>query len=153
MSKKHKLVFFVLLVVSTALLVLLFLQGNDGAVMTPKGMIAVKERDLIVISTLLMLIVVIPAMLITCVFAWKYRAGNAKAKYTPNWNHSYLAETIWWGIPCLIIIVLSVMVWKSSHELDPFTPIKAAKKPLKIQVVALDWKWLFIYPEQKIAAV
>ena len=131
----------------------MFVSGSQGVVMNPKGMIAHKERDLLVTATLLMLIIVIPVLIITCVFAWRYRASNTKAKYLPNWHHSYLAESIWWGLPFIIIIILSVMVWKSSFELDPFRPLKMKTKAITIQVVALNWKWLFIYPEQKIAAI
>ncbi len=131
----------------------MFYYGKDIAVLEPAGMIALKEKDLIEVATYLMLIVVIPVFIITVVFAWKYRAGNNKAKYDPEWNHSHVAEAIWWGFPCFIILILSILTWKSSHELDPFKPLKSDVKPVKIQVVALQWKWLFIYPEYDIATV
>ena len=116
-------------------------------------MIGKKERDLIVTASELMLIVVIPVLILTWFFAWRYRAGNEKAKHAPDWEHNSIAEYCWWGVPCIIIAILGVMCWKSSHELSPFKPIVNGKKPLTIQVVALDWKWLFIYPEQRIATV
>jgi cytochrome o ubiquinol oxidase subunit 2 len=100
-----------------------------------------------------MLIVTLPVFLLTPYIYWKYRESNKKAKYAPNWDQSHLVEAIWWGVPILVIIVLSVMTWKSCHELDPFKPIMTDKKPLRIQAVALQWKWLFIYPEQNIATV
>jgi cytochrome o ubiquinol oxidase subunit II len=135
------------------LLALLFLQSSDIAVLNPKGMIALKERKLIITVTLLMLIVVIPVYILTFIFAWKYREGNAKAKYDPDWDHNHVAESIWWAIPCGIVLVLAIIAWKSSHELDPFKPLVSSTQPIKIQVVALQWKWLFIYPEQNIATV
>lgn len=132
---------------------LVLMLGIEFPVLNPKGIIGLKERNLIVISLGLMCLVVIPVILMTFFFSWKYREGNEKAKYSPNWNHSHLAEVIWWGVPCVIILILSVITWKSAHELDPFKPIAHDKKPLTIQVVALRWKWLFIYPEQNIATV
>ena len=131
----------------------LLLKGGDFVVLNPKGLIGMKERDLMVASVLLMCIVVIPAIVMTILFSWKYRESNKKATYSPDWAHSRVLETIWWGVPCLIIIVLSVITWRSSHELDPFKPIDSPVKPMTIQVVALRWKWLFIYPEQNIATV
>ncbi len=132
---------------------ILFLFYGDIAVLNPKGMIAHQESDLIITSTLLMLIVVIPVFVMSFIFAWKYRASNKKAKYDPDWDKSVVAESIWWGVPCIIILVLSILAWKSTHTLDPYKPIDVTTKPLKIQVVALQWKWLFIYPEQNIATV
>ncbi len=110
-----------------------------------------KERDLLWIAVLLMSIVVIPVFILLFAIGWKYRA-EAKAKHTPDWDHSLLAECVWWGIPTAILVVLGAYTWKGCHELDPFRPLDA-KNEIKIQVVALQWKWLFIYPEQKIASV
>jgi cytochrome o ubiquinol oxidase subunit 2 len=89
----------------------------------------------------------------TFFFAYKYRATNEKAKYTPDWAHSTILEIVWWGIPCAIIIVLGTITWTSSHRLDPYKPLESKVKPITIQVIALDWKWLFIYPEENIATV
>jgi cytochrome o ubiquinol oxidase subunit 2 len=116
-------------------------------------MIGKKESVLIITSSLLMLIVVIPVFILTWAFAWIYREGNAKAKHHPDWEHNYIAEYCWWGVPIFIIAILAVITWKSSHELNPFKPIVTEKKTLTIQAVALQWKWLFIYPEQGIAAI
>ncbi len=153
MKKKIHFAFFTLLFSGMALASILYLLYGDIAVLNPKGIIALEESNLIIISTLLMLIVVIPVFILSFIVAWKYRAGNKKAKYDPDWDHSTLAESIWWGVPFAIVIVLSIITWKSSHTLDPFKPIKASTKPITIQVVALQWKWLFIYPEQNIATV
>jgi cytochrome o ubiquinol oxidase subunit 2 len=132
---------------------IVFFRTHNVAVLNPKGMIALQQRDLIFTASWLMLIVVLPVFILTIVFCWKYREKNKGAKYTPDWAHSYTAEVFWWGIPCVIVAILAVMTWKSSHALNPYKPIVTEKKPLVIQVVALDWKWLFLYPEQGIATV
>lgn len=114
-----------------------------------------------VTATLLMLLIIVPVMLLTVFFAWKYREG-AGARYEPEWHHSTQLELGIWGAPLLIIIALGSLTWVTTHTLDPFRPlsrvaegkpIAAGVKPLEVEVVALDWKWLFIYPEQKIASV
>ncbi len=157
--KKKKYVFYVLLSLGIVLLFILLMQvvevvfGGPIAMLFPKGMIALRERNLLFIVQALMLIVVIPVFILTFVFAWKYRAGNPKANYSPNWDHSKVAECIWWGIPCLIIIAIAVLTWMRTQQLDPFKPIDPNQKHVRIQVVALQWKWLFIYPEEKIASV
>lgn len=152
MKKIGKIVFFVLLFLALILATVWFFQHNNIVVLNPKGLIAHKQRNLLIISTLLMLIVVIPVFIMTLVFPWKYQAKR-KASYKPDWDYNLLAESIWWGFPFVIVVVLSIFTWKSSHELDPFKPISANADPIVIQVVALQWKWLFIYPEQKIASV
>ena len=123
------------------------------AVLDPKGFIAFEERDLLYITALLMLTVVVPVLVLAVVICWKYRAGNKKAKYEPEWDKSWALELVWWGFPCIIVALLSVLTVKSCLDLDPFKPLESDVKPLKIQVVALQWKWLFIYPEQKIATI
>ena len=153
MKINYKIVIFVLLCVAAVVSIIMYLFSGQVAVLDPKGWVALKQRDLLVTSTLLMLIVVIPVYILTFFIMWKYRASNKDAKYSPNWDQSLLAETIWWGIPCLIVLVLSIMTWKSSHALDPFKPLVSNTKPVRIQVVALQWKWLFIYPEENIATV
>ncbi|AXI02351.1 ubiquinol oxidase subunit II [Aquirhabdus parva] len=129
------------------------LSGCDMALLNPKGQVGIDEKNLILTATGLMLIVVIPVIFMTIYFAWKYRASNTKAKYTPDWSHSNKIEVVVWTIPCIIIIALAIVTWKSSHALNPQKPIESSAKPLVIEVVALDWKWLFIYPEQGIATV
>jgi cytochrome o ubiquinol oxidase subunit 2 len=153
MGKRYRAILAVVLAVGIVLLAVAFLHGKDLVVLNPKGVIASKERHLMVVSTLLMLIVVIPVYFLTFAIAWRYREGNQKAKYTPDWDHNTVLEFIWWGIPSAIIAALAVLTWNSSHALDPFKPLSSGTKPLTVQVVALDWKWLFIYPEQHIATV
>jgi cytochrome o ubiquinol oxidase subunit 2 len=121
--------------------------------MNPKGAIGVEQRTLIITAIALMLIVVIPVIFMAFAFAWKYRASNKDAKYSPNWSHSNKIEAVVWTIPIIIIAILGTITWKTTHELDPFKPIVTDKKPMTIEVVSLDWKWLFIYPEQGIATV
>ena len=119
----------------------------------PVGQIGVDEKNLIITATLLMLLVVVPVILMTLVFAWKYRASNKNATYAPKWSHSTKIEVVIWTVPILIIIALGVITYKSTHALDPYRPIESDVKPITIEVVAMDWKWLFIYPEQGIATV
>lgn len=123
------------------------------AVLNPQGIIAYKERTLMIEVSVLMLIIVIPVFILTFYFAWKYRASNTKAKYTPEHDHNIFLELLWWVIPTLIILVLTIIIWHSSHDLDPYKPINSSVAPITIQVVALDWKWLFIYPDQHIATI
>lgn len=153
MNKKDQFGLVILLLIGVILLLALLLYGNNIAVLNPKGLIASKERDLMVTATLLSLIVVIPVFALTFGIAWRYRATNKKATYHPDWDHSKILESIWWGIPCALILVLAVITWTSSHALDPSRPLDSSAKPMTIQVVALQWKWLFIYPEQHIASV
>lgn len=135
------------------LLVLLIARGGNFAILNPQGPIALQERNLMLIATLLSIIVIVPVFAMLFFFSIKYREGNHKATYTPNWGNNTKLEIIWWTIPCVIIAILAVITWKSSHTLDPYRPLSSAKKPLTIQVVALDWKWLFIYPTEHIATV
>lgn len=156
MQKKVKIVLWAVLVALMTAGIVYILQGfslNDVVVLASKGEIGVKQRSLFWTATWLMCIVVIPVFVMSVVFAWKYRANQQKATYRPEWAHSYLLECIWWGVPCLIIVILAVITFRSSHELDPFKPLVAKEEPITIQVVALEWKWLFIYPKEGIATI
>lgn len=152
-----KKVFWAVLFLSLAVIIgvfgALYIFRADVAVLSPKGIIAERQMHLMVNVFLIMLIVVVPVFAITGYVIWKFREGNEKQPYFPDWNHSHIAEAVWWGLPMVIIVVLSVMAWTSSQELDPFKPLESDQKPLTIEVVALQWKWLFIYPEQNIAVV
>lgn len=130
-----------------------FLSGCDMVLMDPKGPVGVQEKNLILFATALMLIVVVPVIIMAVVFAWKYRASNTKAAYAPDWSHSNKIEVVVWTIPVIIILILGTVTWITTHALDPRKPLNGAGKPLEVQVVSLDWKWLFIYPEQGIASV
>lgn len=142
---------------------LVALAGCNTVVMNPAGDIARQQADLITTSTVLMLLIIVPVILLTLLFAWRYRAQqNGGARYEPDWDHSTKLELVIWGAPLVIIIALGMVTWISTHQLDPYRPISrldegrplpADVKPLEIQAVAMDWKWLFIYPEQNIAVV
>jgi len=146
---------------SLCLLPLFWLAGCNTIVMDPPGDIASQQARLIVIATALMLLIIVPVIALTVLFAWKYRKG-ANARYEPDWDHSTMLELVIWGAPLLIIIVLGLITWITTHTLDPYRPLsridenrplEANHKVLEVQVVALDWKWLFIYPELGIASV
>lgn len=121
-------------------------------VLRPSGLIADQESDLIVLSMGIMLAIAIPVVLATYFVAWKYRASS-KSNYAPDWMGNNWVKLLYWGFLGTLVVVFSVIVWEASHRLDPYKPIDSTTKPLKIQVVALQWKWLFIYPEQNIASV
>lgn len=123
------------------------------SVLFPKGVIALEQRNLLLLIQALMLLIIIPVYILTFVFSWKYRYDKPNAKYDPDLVDNKLAEVIWWGLPLVMTLVVSVITWVKTHELDPYKPIVSDKKEMKIQVVALQWKWLFIYPEEKIATV
>lgn len=126
---------------------------SNFALLNPIGTIATDQKHLLIIATLLMLIIVIPVVFLTLFVAWRYRASNTKATYAPDWSHSTALEIVWWSIPCIIIAILGAITWFSSHDLDPYKPLASKQKPLVIQAIALDWKWLFIYPEKHIASI
>ena len=141
---------------------LALLSGCNAVLLSPSGDVAVQQRDLIIWSTVLMLIIIVPVIALTLLFAWRYRASNRDAAYDPEWDHSTMLELVIWACPLLIIIALGALTWVSTHKLDPYRPldrvaegrpVAADVKPLVVQVVALDWKWLFLYPEQGIATV
>jgi cytochrome o ubiquinol oxidase subunit 2 len=155
-----KPVLFILLFSGFVLFVFLIMQpleirygGNLISILFPQGQIALKQRNLLFIIQALMLLVVIPVYILTFLFSWLYRADNPKRKYQPDFVDDPLAETIWWGLPCLLIVIIGAFTWLGTYHLDPFRKIDPSRKPLKIQVVALQWKWLFIYPEEKIASL
>ncbi|MBI0434479.1 ubiquinol oxidase subunit II [Roseomonas sp. KE0001] len=154
---RHKISRLLVLVPLAALL-----AGCNLVVMNPSGDIAVQQRDLIVASTVLMLLIIVPVILLTLFFAWRYRESNTKATYAPNWSHSTTLEVVIWAAPLVIIVALGALTWVGTHLLDPYRPLDRldAERPipqgtrtLEVEVVSLDWKWLFIYPQQGIATV
>ena len=130
-----------------------YLRQYPIDVLQPAGEIGSKQRDLIIVCSLLSVTVVIPVFWLLFHFAWKYRAGNKKAKYDPEQHGSNALEAVWWLVPTALMIVISVITWRSSFALDPYKPLESNKKTLHVQVVSMDWKWLFIYPDQKVASV
>jgi cytochrome o ubiquinol oxidase subunit II len=138
------------------------LGGCDFVVLAPAGDVAIQQRDLVIISTILMLLIVLPVMALTVFFAWRYRHSNTAAHYEPEWDHSTQLELVIWSEPLLIIVCLGALTWMGTHLLDPYRtlgridadkPIESKDAPLNVEVVALDWKWLFIYPDYGVASV
>jgi len=155
---RHDKILKILLGVGPALM----LGGCDAVLLNPSGDVALQQRNLIYMATGLMLIVILPVIVATILFAWRYRAANRKARYDADWDHSTRLELVIWSVPLLIIIALGSITWVSTHLLDPYRPLSrisadkplaAHVEPLTVEVVALDWKWLFIYPEYGFATV
>jgi cytochrome o ubiquinol oxidase subunit 2 len=129
------------------------LTACQPAVLDPQGLIGIAEKTILIDSVAIMLAIVIPTIAATFAFAWWFRASNTRARYLPNFAYSGRIEMIIWSIPLLTIILLGGVAWIGSHDLDPAKPLASTTPPLEVQVVSLDWKWLFIYPEQRVASV
>ncbi|MFL6600248.1 MAG: ubiquinol oxidase subunit II [Steroidobacteraceae bacterium] len=127
------------------------LCGCAETVLSPIGPIGAAERTILVDSLAIMLAIVVPTIVATLVFAWWFRSSNRRARYLPTWVYSGELELLVWSVPALVVLFLGGIAWIGSHELDPATPLKA--RPLQIEVVSLDWKWLFIYPGQQVASI
>lgn len=134
-----------------------YLCGTNIQIMNPAGIVASRERQLIFFTLALSAVVVIPVFSLAIWIAWRYRDTNQhkahKKRYQPNWSGSPLIEATWWAIPIILIGIVAVVAWRSSFSLDPYKPLSNQQKSITIQVVALDWKWLFIYPKQHLATV
>lgn len=129
-------------------------QTVNFQVLNPQGQVADKQRSLLIFATALSLLVVVPVFGLLAFISIRYREGNRKVQlYRPTWDHSNVAETIWWGLPAILIAILSVAIWTSSHDLDPYKPLASTTPPVRVQVVALQWRWLFIYPDENIATI
>ncbi|MCD2511958.1 ubiquinol oxidase subunit II [Comamonas endophytica] len=147
----------------TATALLAALGGcSKAVVLNPAGDVAAQQGDLVMVATYLMLLIIVPVILATFFFAWKYRQSNTEAEYDPEFHHSTKLELLIWTAPLAIVIVLGAITWISTHKLDPYrpldridhqTPLAENVTPLTVEVVAMDWKWLFFYPEQGIATV
>lgn len=122
-------------------------------ILDPAGPISAATRDLLFDAVGLMLIVVVPVFILTALVIWRYRAGNPGAAYTPDWGGSHIIEIAIWFVPLVIVVALGLLVWDRTHQLDPYKPVAATDPPLVVQAVALDWQWLFIYPEEDVAVV
>lgn len=151
---RRNLLIFVFIVGATLFAALArYLYTTPMPVLQPAGPIADGQKELLIVASALMLIIVVPVFVLAFGFALRYREGNTKAKYHPNWDHSRIIETIWWLIPSALIAVLAVMTWHGTFKYDPYKPLASSQETLTVQVVALDWRWLFIYPEQQVASV
>ncbi|MCA9347829.1 ubiquinol oxidase subunit II [Candidatus Saccharibacteria bacterium] len=126
---------------------------QDLAILNTGGEIARRQHEILSFAFWLSMVVIIPVFGLTIFISIRYRSKNKKAKYTPNWHHSKSLETIWWGVPIVLILILSAVTWRTSHTLDPYKPLDNDLPPLEVQVVALQWRWLFLYPEQNVAQI
>jgi cytochrome o ubiquinol oxidase subunit 2 len=132
----------------------IYLSGVNIPVLEPKGPIADQEFRLALLVVGLMLIVVVPVFILLAYIVHHYRTdAKHRGKYSPDWDHSRIIETIWWLIPSILIAILAVITWNATYKLDPYRPIASKNPAITIEVISLDWKWLFIYPKQGIASV
>ncbi|NNM60767.1 MAG: ubiquinol oxidase subunit II [Steroidobacteraceae bacterium] len=140
----------------------LMLSGCNLVLLHPAGVVAVRQRNLMIASVALMLLIIVPVLIAVAVIAWRYRASAHNPDYAPEWEHSTKLELVVWAAPLLIIIALGAMTWIGTHQLDPYRPVEridathrvpAGLAPLRVEVVSLNWKWLFFYPDYGIATV
>ncbi len=156
---KHPLFYFLLtaLIIIICVLIMQPLSilhfGEKIVMLFPQGLVALVERNLLFVIQGLMLIVIIPVYILTFIFSWKYNAKNPKGTYDPDLVDNVAAEYVWWGVPLVMTLIVAGLSWHYTVQLDPFKPIDNGKKAVNIQVIALQWKWLFIYPDEKIATV
>lgn len=161
MARKGKKFVQSLLIISGCVLFLFLLMQpwtilkfqDRIAILFPKGIVGWEELHLLLFIQALMLLVIIPVFILTFIFSWKYRANNPKGRYDPDLIDHKIAEVIWWTIPFILTVIIGIVTWIKTEQLDPFKPIDSNKKPVTIQVLALQWKWLFLYPEEKIASI
>jgi cytochrome o ubiquinol oxidase subunit II len=131
----------------------LALAACSGGVLDPVGPVGKNDATILINATVIMLAIVIPTIALAFWMAWHYRASNKKSEYLPYWSYSGRIEAVVWSIPTLTIMFIGGVIWIGSYKLDPFRPLPSKEPPLEVQVVSLDWKWLFIYPQQHIATV
>jgi cytochrome o ubiquinol oxidase subunit II len=129
------------------------LSGCNRGILDPVGPVGAAEKQILINSTAIMLAIIIPTMIATVAVAFWFRRGNKRATYRPDWEYSGAVELVVWAIPELTIMLLGGIAWISSHDLDPAKPLAAKGPPLHVDVVSMDWKWLFIYPDQHLATV
>src|SRR5436305_3511222 len=138
---------------SAALCALLAVSGCSGGVLDAQGPIGAADAKILLKAVGIMLVIVVPTIIAVLAFGWWFRASNTRARYRPEFVYSGGIEVVVWGIPTLVIMFLGGVIWIGSHDLDPPKPLDPNSRAIEVQVVALDWKWLFIYPAQGVAAV
>lgn len=153
MSKKSRFIVTILIIVNVLTAGYILLHGKNIALLHPAGTIALKERGALFFVAALGLSLIIPILIAAFVIAFHYREGNPKAVYQPMWNRSKKLEIFRWGLLSTVIGILCIFIWQVAHDLDPYKPLTSPVKPVRIQVVALQWRWLFIYPEYHIATI
>jgi cytochrome o ubiquinol oxidase subunit 2 len=136
-----------------ALIVLMLVGGCSGGVLDPQGPIGAAGAKILLNALGIMLVIVVPTIIAIFAFGWWFRASNPRARYRPDFVYSGGIEIVVWGIPILVIMFLGGVIWIGAHDLDSFKPIASPDKPTEVQVVSLDWKWLFIYPDESVASV
>lgn len=152
-NKRGPALYILLWVVFLSVLFGALLHGHDIRVLNPKGLIADHQLWLIIFSVVVLMGIAVPSLFYFYYFAWKYRETNAKATYEPNQKHGKKFVLVTWAVPCAVMLILAVVMWVATHKLDPMRAIASKKQPVTVQVIALRWKWLFIYPKQHIATV
>lgn len=150
---RRKLLIGLLAIIVGVLAIIFVLASEYAVVIHPKGIIAQRELEILGTMIALMLIIIVPTYIVLYRTAWKYRADNSDATHEPEEHHTVFGEVMLWVIPAIIVVFMGIVSWIATHELDPYKPLESETKPLKIQVLAIDWKWLFIYPEQGIATL
>ena len=144
----------IILAIIIALFAIFFVLASENAlVLHPKGIVAQNELELIITNIILMLIIIIPTYILLFAVVWKYCIKNENAKYDPDHTFGPIGELLMWGLPSVIVVVMAIVTWDATHKLNPYKPLESEVKPLTVQVVAMDWKWLFIYPELGIATL
>ena len=150
---KRKFLIGILAVIVGVIGIVLVLSSENALIVHPKGIIAKSELELIITNIALMLTIIVPTYILLFVVVWKYCIKNEKAPYDPDHSYGLVGELLMWGLPSLVVAVMSLVLWNATHKLNPYKPIESDVKPITIEVVALDWKWLFIYPEQGVATL
>jgi cytochrome o ubiquinol oxidase subunit II len=153
MKAAYKVVIILFILLDIFLFFKILLSQGNIQLFNPQGYIALQQKNLLITYVLIMLVIVIPVFVATYFIAWKYRSSNTHAHFTPEAKYSRFSEALLWVFPTIIVIIMSVITWDATHKIDPHQAIHSDVKPLTIQVIALQWKWLFIYPEQGIATV
>lgn len=133
--------------------IVIVLANENALVVHPKGVIAQQILELIITNIILMLVIIAPTYILLFWIVWKYCIKNENAKYDPDHSYGPIGELAMWGLPTIIVAIMALVTWDRTHQLDPYKPLESEIKPLSIQVIALDWKWLFIYPELGIATL
>ncbi|MDR3623530.1 MAG: COX aromatic rich motif-containing protein [Chlamydiales bacterium] len=150
---KKKLLLGLFAVIIAVIGIVIVLASENALVVHPKGIIAKSQLELIITNIILMLIIIVPTYLLLFTVVYKYCIKKKHAKYNPDHSFGLIGELLMWGVPSIIVAVMAVVTWDATHKLNPYKPIESDIKPLAVQVVAMDWKWLFIYPEQGIAVL
>lgn len=150
---KNKFLIGLLAVVIGVIGIVIVLANENALVVHPKGIVAKHILELIIANIVLMLLIIVPTYILLFVVVWKYCLKKESAKYDPDHTYGPMGELIMWGLPSIIVVVMAIVTWNATHKLNPYKPIESDLKPISVEVVAIDWKWLFIYPELGIATL